>query len=144
MPHLSRPSGLFHYWCLLWMLTFHLVFEAELHATVALDDYLIHQCHEHSQFKACEPFLFFQHMEEYLDAPPTFCLIFFLLSNGLNFLAEPCVLGEQRLVILFEYAASDSVMNHSFYVPVCSRSTNKDCSFCLREDNKFFSSKKRS
>ena len=96
------------------MLTFHLVFEAELHATVALDDYLIHQCHEHSQFKACTLFLFFQHMEEYLDAPPAFCLIFFLLSNGLNFLAEPCVLGEQRLVILFEYAASDPVMNHSF------------------------------
>ena len=67
-----------------------------------LDDHLIHQCHEHSRFKVRALFLFFQHMKEYLDAPPAFCLIFFLLRNGPDFLAEPCVLGEQRLVIVLK------------------------------------------
>ena len=67
-----------------------------------LDDHLIHQCHEHSRFKIRALFLLFQHMKEYLDVPPTSCLIFFLLGNRLNFLAEPCVLGEQRLVIVLK------------------------------------------
>ena len=99
---ICRPSGLFHYWCLLWIFTLHSVSEAELHVSVLLDDHLIHQRYEHPRFKVRALFLFFQHTEEYFNAPPSFRLIFFLLSNGANFLAELCVLGKQRLLILLE------------------------------------------
>ena len=61
---ICRPSGLFHYWCLLWMFTFHPVSETELHASVMLNDYLVYQRYKCPSFKSCALFLFFQHMEE--------------------------------------------------------------------------------
>ena len=67
-----------------------------------LDDHLIHQCHEYPRIEARAFLLFFQYTEEYFNAPPSFRLIPFLLSNGLNFLAELCVLGDQRLVIVLK------------------------------------------
>ena len=87
---------------LLWILTFHPVSKIEFNAPVLLDDHLIHKRHERPRLEFHAFLLFFQHMEEYLDAPPTLGLIFFLLGNGLNFLAELCVFGEQCLVILLE------------------------------------------